>query len=432
MEINFYLRGNTINCSVCFDNNRVQKSTGQITTPSDWSDKAERVKKSGARSNLINELLERIDNGIHVYFSECHKERLQPNKDVIKEIISGKIEGERPQDLITLFNLFIEESKAGIRTTQDGKKITDGTIKGYGSSMACFVSFLAISRVNQLNQLTPQFLAQWQEWQWQDKGVEGQPGFKPGYYDNYVGKNARVYNTFASWLEKTGRAINLPRARVWRELVDICVLYPEELKALSAWSPADQSIGFIRDVFLIGCITCMRVSNLLSLTGSHIHRVDDQINIRARSVKTDTPLYIPLNEYGATIIRKYENPDCLFQITDISFNEKLKDMAKMFREYMHYTNSDINNWKSFAQTRKRRGKSKSFVVDFADVISSHTMRRTGATFLFMNGWSMEDVCDIGGWAHGSKEVFRYRKISKERQDQRLKNTWDTAIKVPQI
>ncbi|MBC7486053.1 MAG: tyrosine-type recombinase/integrase [Cytophagaceae bacterium] len=435
--IKFYLRKSTtsntagIQCSVSWPGNRIQKSTGQTCLVKDWSESSSRIKPSGYHSNPINSLLDTIFSNLNTHFTNCRLGKSPILQEEIEEIISGKTAPSKSQIIEELIKEFSAASLSGDRRTSEGKKITAGTLKGYKNSFTCLMAYLTPKRITSIDQVTEKAIKGWQAWQWEDKPGKNKKGediVVPGYYDNYVGRNARVWNAFATWLENTGKSNKLPRAKAWKEDIDIVALEPDELKAMAQWSPADPIIVYTRDIFLLGCMTCLRVSDLLSLKSDNVVNSAGGWSLSVVVTKTTKSMQIKLNPFSKKIIeeRMAQGNDFLFpDVSDQEFNRRLKDLSKAFALHLKEANIETaNNWMgNFARTRYRAGEPFTDVVPMVDMVSSHTMRRTGITSLLIMGVPEILVKKVSGHSGTSKSFAKYVRFAQHFIDSTANSAW---------
>lgn len=177
---------------------------------------------------------------------------------------------------------------------------------------------------------------------------------------------------------------------VTKEEIDILVLSPEQLKFLI------HDIGFedllsisqkkIKDVFVFGCTTGLRFSDLFLLTNKNFEQTQSgEWYLKLRSKKTKTYSYMRLSSYAVSIYLKHKssnNQKYVFEnISLYNFNKILKTIG----EKAGYTTPiDVS--------REIRGKAKTIKNQknkdsyrFCDKMSSHMMRRTAITTLLLLG-----------------------------------------------
>ncbi len=396
---------------------RLRKSTEKKCRQCDWEN--QRVVKKSESSLKVNPFLVDFEYKIEKFFENRAS---KPSPSEIEIFINGKVE-ENTNEFLTLFDKFIKDSETGIRLTKGGKKIKPLTIKSYKQTKSILTNFADKKKLSlSWKIIDDKFYNRFTAYMWDDLD----------YYDNAVGSRIRVLKTFLNWCESEkyiSSNIYNDSWITWEEQIDIVVLYPDELSLLFNADAKDDRLNKTKDTFLSGCMTCLRVSNLLGLlpeeyTGSQLKVI---------TVKGDKPLYLDVNPLLKKIFDKYEGKynTLLPTISEQKFNDALKDLAKWFKKYLDDNQDKIkegfvgNNWnKQFLRTRYKRGEPIRIKIDFTEMISSHTMRRTGITNLLMMGLSEIEVKEISGHSLNSKDFPKYVKIAKQFISKKSNDAWN--------
>jgi integrase len=152
----------------------------------------------------------------------------------------------------------------------------------------------------------------------------------------------------------------------------------------------------IRDLFIVGCYTALRYSDLNTLTKEN---VENGFIVKV-SKKSNIKVVIPIHDFVKEIYEKYDGfPN---RISSQHFNRYIKMICKKVGinklVYINYT-------KGGEMIRECKEKWQ--------LISSHTARRSGATNLMNTGRiRVEEIMRITG--HKSEKSFRrYIKTTKE-------------------
>lgn len=153
----------------------------------------------------------------------------------------------------------------------------------------------------------------------------------------------------------------------------------------------------IKDLFIIGCLTALRYSDLSTLTKENFK--DGYITKITQ--KNKIKVVIPIHDLVAEIIEKY-NGEIPTKICSQHFNRYIKLICKKigFDEDVPYT--ETVGGELVMKTKKKW-----------EMISSHTARRSGATNLYNTGRiSVDQIRQITG--HTTEKSFmRYIKNTKE-------------------
>jgi site-specific recombinase XerD len=321
---------------------------------------------------------------------------------------------KKPVPLLPLFKQFIRDSETGKRLKKNGEKITKGSIDNYRYTYNNLEQFtiatrfeLRICDASKLNKR--ERLSEKNYWKkFYKKFTEYL--YKNGCYDNYVGHNIKQIRTFFNYL-KRDKDMNTGDYQllfyVCKEEVDILVLSPEQLKFLihdtdfhNSLSPAMKRI---KDVFVFGCTTGLRYSDIYQLTNKNFEQQNGDWYLKLKSQKTKTYSFIKLPNYAIAIYDKYTSKSSktlLFKkVTLFIFNRSLKQIG----EQAGFTDA-------IEMTRERQGKTKQLngkQLRFCDKMSSHMMRRTAITTLLILGMPEHLVRKISGHSHSSNSFNRY-------------------------
>lgn len=320
--------------------------------------------------------------------------------------------------IIPLFKQFIKESENGKRLKKNGEKIKPESIRNYRQLLQNLIEFstlnkfeLRICEANKLNKR--EFISEKNYWK---KFYLKFTTFyyKKGCHDNYVGTNMKLIRVFFNYLKNdkdisTGDFQQLFYIR--KEEIDILVLSPEQLKFLihdipfhASLTPAQQKI---KDIFVFGCTTGLRYSDIYLLSSKNIEKVQEEWYLKIKSKKTKTFSKVKLPAYAVIILQKYlskSNKVKLFgSISLFNFNKTLKVIGEK-----------ANFTQPLQVTREQQGKAhtlKKNSIDkqdrFCDKMSSHMMRRTAITTLLILGMPEHLVRKISGHSHTSSSFNRY-------------------------
>ncbi|MDR6302306.1 tyrosine-type recombinase/integrase [Mesonia maritima] len=316
--------------------------------------------------------------------------------------------------IIPLFEQFIKESKNGKRLKKNGEQISEGTIKNYTyvlNNLRLFTNSTGIelricdaSRLNKRERLSEKNY--WKKFYKKFTLFL----YKKGCHDNYVGITIKQIRTFLNWLKydkdfNTGDYQKILYIR--KEEINILVLSPEQLKFLihdkefnRFLSPAEKKV---KDIFVFGCTTGLRFSDLFNLTSKNIEvqNGDYYLNIKSQKTKTSTGIKLP--KYAVEIYQQYKprsvKKNIFPKITLFIFNRTLKNIGKK----AGFTSP-------ISLTREQLGKPKQLTkkeVLFCDKMSSHMMRRTAITTLLILGMPEHLVRKISGHSSSSSSFNRY-------------------------
>jgi site-specific recombinase XerD len=201
---------------------------------------------------------------------------------------------------------------------------------------------------------------------------------------------------FKSFIKPTEEAENVYLST--QELADL-----EKLDL--SFNPAYDKV---RDLFLIGCHTGLRMSDFSRLTSHHIK--EGFITIEQK--KTKDNVVIPVHSVVKKILKKY-NGDLPGAISGQKFNEYLKEICK---KVPALTGNESK--------RQTRGGFKTITtLQKWKMISSHTARRSFCTNEYLKGTPALTIMKVSG--HKTESSFlKYIKISSKEHAEKMKQLWE--------
>lgn len=210
---------------------------------------------------------------------------------------------------------------------------------------------------------------------------------------NYVSYISFMFRRMA----KQGFDVNFgfEDVKIEREKTIAVYLTEKEIDSIYSLNFRDKNTEKIRDLFVIGCYTGLRFSDLSRLTNKNI--ADKKIICKTR--KTGEVVVIPIKPVVAEILRKYDCfPPCDCSL--FNFNKCLKTICKRAK---------INDKILIERTRGHR--IDRFTMLKYTLVSSHTARRSFATNAYLSGVMPAKIMLITG--HKSEQTFfEYIRIGK--------------------
>lgn len=175
----------------------------------------------------------------------------------------------------------------------------------------------------------------------------------------------------------------------------------------------------IKDIFVFGCTTGLRYSDIFLLTNKNFEKQDDGWYLKIKSLKTKTFSHVKLSPYAVTIYEKYQPKDSktivFGEITLFNFNKILKSIG----EKAGFT-------ASIEVSREKQGKTQRIIKKtdtannrFCDKMSSHMMRRTAITTMLILGMPEHLVRKISGHSNASSSFSRYVHYAQAYMDKEI-------------
>jgi len=184
-------------------------------------------------------------------------------------------------------------------------------------------------------------------------------------------------------------------------------LNPDEINAIVNYKSDNNTLNVVRDNWIIGLWTGLRISDLGWLNMSNIH--GDFIDITNKKTKTDVS--IPLHYQVKEVLKKY-NGKLPPKISDSKFNKYIKVIAKDLGmdQIMAGGISKKNGFKVYGKYPKY------------ELITSHICRRSFCTNLF-GKVPNQVIMSVQGWKSES-QMEDYNQQTNRESAIKLKAHWD--------
>lgn len=321
---------------------------------------------------------------------------------------------KKPIPLIPLFRQFIKDTQSGKRLKKNGEKIKAGSVDNYTYTLLNLTRFSTSMnfelRICDASRLSKKELLSEKNYWKKFYHSFTQYLYKNGCHDNYVGANVKVIRVFMNYLKNdkdfnTGDFQRLFYIR--KEEVEIFVLSPEQLKFLIHDSTFDATltpgIRKIKDIFVFGCTTGLRFSDIFSLNNKNFEKNNGEWYLKLKSIKTKSFSYIKLPGYAVAVYEKNKSSDSkspvFKKISLFNFNKSLKHIGEMadFTQPIEVSREKLGKAVKTGKDRQR----------FCDKMSSHMMRRTAITTMLILGMPEHLVRKVSGHSQGSNSFNRY-------------------------
>jgi integrase len=340
-------------------------------------------------------------------------------------------------DFTALFTKFITATRNGKRCKKNGEKVNPATVKNYENTLRILFEYAKHFSL-QLYELKGNNKKDFEKAKRYNKMFYKTfcefLSKKHGAVNNYTGHNIKIIRIFLNWCNQE-LGINTggfhKNFYVLNEEIPIVTLSIEQLnhliysKAFEAMLPLTHQRA--KDVFVFGCATGLRISDLRRLKSQHIIYRDGftYVNISTQKVGYETLIKLP--PFCLDIITKYKGKEkkLLPLALDSRFNTRIRDIC----EKAGWT------WQ-LPKYRKIGSKRVEIKLDnkqyrFCDMVSSHTMRRTCITNMLYSGMPEHVVRKISGHAGNSKSFFRYVELAQKLVDQEINKLFDRLQPAPE-
>jgi integrase len=191
-------------------------------------------------------------------------------------------------------------------------------------------------------------------------------------------------------------------------------LTEDELTKLYALKIDNKKLEEVRDLFIFGAWVGLRFSDFSNIQPENIIQIEGDYFIKTITQKTKELVIIPCNPVIMEIFEKYrDRPNKLPRtISNQKFNDYIKDVCKLAE---------------FNEVGRISARPKDIL---ADLVSSHTARRSFATNYYLQGFPTIDLMKITG--HKTEKSFlKYIRVSKlntaKRLSEHIKANWSKKL-----
>ena len=439
ITVNYYTRGQAV--YVRISGGRVglveRFSTGVKLTKDVTMDKGV-ITSRGVESTRAKSKLARLELKYYDHFSSIPFINERYMKEAVKAFSKKE---EMPVSVSSLFSVLDAEMENHLngdtKVQSSGRMMQPNTIMARQRSLALLKEFgkdLDLSKVDLTNKVT------------QAERKKAHSDLKK-YYDEFVTymlvdkgfKPKSVLVNFANIQTMLNHVVNdelfiqLPKVKPaipqeTKTAEDIFVL-PEEMVSLITSGEAENYVSnspsdlFAYSYILISFFTTLRVSDMFGLTDESFIYVDGKMVIVKLNKKTGKTTRIPIPKSVQTYLEEVKGKHG-------SYVHHLKDKAS----------DNMNIWRHLAYNRLRKFfclfscMHKVDTVSYMDAVSgvirhdnvcrwervgTHTMRRTGITYMLMNGMNEIYVRMISGHSINSKAFAQYQGLVKSKFNEDL-------------
>lgn len=387
---------------VRYNYNRTKRTllaTGYSIKPIYWDEKKRWVKRACPKFEEINTVLVKITSRLGDILTYAKDNAIDPTVDYVLLELEKNREYEQRSNRVDMFETlerYIEEKAPHVSADQ---------VKDYRSLRKHLTNFKKhSSQPVTFRNLNLKFYNEFMDYLFYKAE---KPDGTIGLLTNSAGKIVRLLKGFVNYQMAKGiiPAIDLKNFKVVEEETDAVYLNEKELSVIYNLNLSDdKELEEIRDIFIVGCYTGLRYSDLSTLSSEHIDMVNENINIKQR--KVHKAVMIPMIDYVPDILKKYN-----FELPDVpsyKFNERLKELGQMAK-----LNQKV-------EIVRKKGKIRVAEVKHKwELMSSHTCRRSFCTNMYLSGFPAEELMKISG--HKSPAAFmRYIKVDNQQAASRLK------------
>ena len=374
-------------------------STGYRIKPEHWDKKKKWIKRACPNFEEIDACLIKITSKLGEILTYAKMNGINPTVDFVLLELKKNREYELHTnriDFLAALDRYINEKAPLVSTDQ---------IKDYRTLRKHLIAFKEFSsQPLAFHNLNLIFYNEFMDYMFY-KVVK--PNGSVGLLTNSAGKMIRLLKGFVNYQIAKGviSFVDLKQFKVVEEEADTIYLSEKELSTIYDLDLSDdKQLEWIRDIFITGCFTGLRYSDLSTLSPEHIDLENENIILKQR--KVHKAVVIPMIDYVPAILKKYDYN--LPRIPRYIFNERVKELGQRA------------NLKQKIEVVHRKGKEREKkVYEKWEMISSHTCRRSFCTNMYLSGFPAEELMRISG--HKSPSAFmRYIKVDNIQAAKRLK------------
>lgn len=404
-------------CRTCVP--RLVYSTGKMIDPKLWDTTTQRpkVNKQGidrATKDQLKEVevsLNRMADTAQRLNSRVLNERIEPTPNFYRAEFDKEFNFDRTPkaepapalEKLTLFpwiEKFIKECADGERTIKrTGKRFSNASIKNYRKTQKALIGFAKETRTRlDFDSINLHFYQKFLTYL-----------NKKGKATNTKGGHIKYLKVFMRQSLKDGLHDNriyedMDFVKPVEEVENIYLTTAEIQQIYDLDLSARAGLDRVRDLFIIGCNTGLRFSDLSQLRPDNF--INDGKFVRITMQKTSKPVFVPITPQVRAILSKYKGvpPRAL---TNQKMNEALKEIAQL---------AGLNEPVTTTQTKG--GLKVTKTVTKWQMVTTHTARRSFATNAYKSGVPTIDIMRLTG--HSTESSFmKYIKLENEEVAHRM-------------
>lgn len=375
-----------------FNGKRLQYFTGERTdaknyTAEYWKGRKDPIKKTAPGAERLNRNLKSLRLHVENLHSDAKALGIVPTveyfRSKLNELVkgAGKKEAE-PMILVTdVIKVFLESVRASkAHNTFRNTQTAVNHFKNFAGKRK--IQFTDIDR-NFIDTFRKHLIAE-------------------GHLNNTVSKNLRVFRTFLNWCTQegyyTGGDIKID---IKENPIDVIFLTYDEVQHLYNLEIQNPALARVRDVFVFGCFTGMRYSDMAKLRHTDVQA--NQIKFYITKGGHTVSQTVPLVTQSKEILDRYKGwptEKALPVISNQKMNDALKEVAQ------------LAGFDDLVTIAEKQGNGQIIETSYKkyELITCHTSRKSFITVSMMLGMPESVVKSITGHSKNSKAFARYYDI----------------------
>ncbi len=382
-----------------YHNKRVRMTTGISCYVRDWNPKRQRIyeRHEISYSNEYNKHLNKIEGSLNTLLDDLKQQNskieIQELKKLIQEQCFSLNSIQTKDEFWNNFESFISFKKNNLKDVVDYDLALRKHLKSMENKLGIYLQFSDFHRNSSFINSFDSYL------RFEALNIKKEKGLAI----NTIGKQYKNLKVFLNWCFDEQLVQPFSIKHIIPERIDIDSIYLTE-KELLKLEKLDLlgSIKICRDLFLIGCETGLRFSDLCSIHKSQIK--EGMLEIRPQKTRNSTNkrILIPLSKRVITIIKTYNEDFPLWSVKRLNdFNTLIKKCGQMAQI------NDIQNIEKHTS-----GSIKEYQLQKWELLSSHSCRRTFCTLKFLSGMPAQVIMKFSGHTT-EKNFLKYLKLDAE-------------------
>ncbi len=392
---------------------QVVVSTNQFVKPKSWDAKNQRAKASHEAYLELNANLDRWRNEVQKIYQQRLYQKLPITPADLKPLFEREIRTDK-------YEAAPEKGKPGliefvtkyIKSVEGFKNAN--TIKTYRSHLKMLTEYQVDAKKKTIafNDITLDFYHDFKRFMVEVKK----------YNENTQNKHTGLLKFFLNEATERKENDNIEfksrRFSTPRKEVDSIYLDEDEIKLLMKLDlSAEPRLEKVRDLFIVGCFTGLRFSDLTTIQAENIS--PDFKYLKTKTIKTDEFLEIPIHPIVRKVMEKYKGKTTN-HLPPVISNQKMNEYLKEIGEKANLSD-DVALFEKKGKVRTQKKVSK------FSLITSHTARRSFATNEYLAGTPSYAIMAITG--HRTEKAFlTYIKVTKKQYARQLSEIWKERFK----
>lgn len=418
MKVNYNLKDKEkeeelVICSVTYNKQRIRRSTTKKAYTKAWNSEKQRCTIStdfpdriNRKSSQLNKFLDELEKKLNHYYDKddylmgvSHVKLLFDS--FLDSMIKDEADEEKKKQITPLefFNTFVSEKRIN---KASGTYVAERTMGHHITVLKRFKEFFKENNlIDNFSVFNKSFESRFEKWCYDKKHYSANT-IPASFSILKVWLKAAAEQGFITSTDYTqykSKAKNVDN--IYLTVDEIKRIYELNISVLMAKGLIDRKskIEITRDLFIIGCWTGLRISDLNRLNESAIFNlVNNSVSIFTE--KTHERVEIPLHPYLVDLYNKYNSnfPKMVAKDKSIEHLKELGRLAGIDTEEIIQIN--------------RAGKIETMRCLRYQLIKNHTARRSFATNLYLAGAPTINIMKLTG--HTTEANFmKYIKITKE-------------------